>query len=118
MRVAVIGSRTIDEKFFENLCEIMPINVSELISGGAVGADKLAEKYSLNYNIPIKIFMPDYEKNGKIATIKRNDEIIELADYVIAMWDGRSSGSKYVITKCIKKNVPVRVILCTNEQSY
>lgn len=112
MRVAVIGSRIIDEKFFKNLCEIMPINVSELVSGGAVGADKLAEKYSLENNIPIKIFMPDYQNNGKLATFKRNDEIIEFADYVIAMWDGRSSGSKYVITRCIKRNVPVRVILC------
>jgi predicted Rossmann fold nucleotide-binding protein DprA/Smf involved in DNA uptake len=33
--------------------------ISTIISGGAIGADKLAERYALQYNIKIIIYKPD-----------------------------------------------------------
>ncbi len=47
-------------------------------------------------------FLPDYEKCGKAAPIRRNDEIVDYADIVVAIWDGKSKGTKYVIDRCNK----------------
>ena len=57
-----------------------------------------------------KIFLPDYDKYGKRAPIIRNDEIISYAQYVIALWDGKSHGTAYTISKCVENGVPVRII--------
>ena len=56
-------------------------------------------------------FLPDYQKFGRSAPLKRNLQIIAYADLVLAFWDGQSHGTKYVIDHCRKQNVPVRVIL-------
>ena len=115
MRVAVIGSRSIEYdrlqmKAYELLCENIPSNCTEIVSGGAVGIDRLAEIYARKNNLPTKIFLPDYDKYGKRATIIRNDEIIAYSHYVIAIWDGSSHGTAYMIASCIKNGVPVKVL--------
>ena len=61
------------------------------------------------YGIPLKEFLPDYERFGRSAPLKRNLEIIAYADVVLAFWDGQSRGTKYVIDHCRKQRVPVRV---------
>jgi hypothetical protein len=58
--------------------------------------------------------LPDYKRYGKGAPLKRNLEIIEYADRVIAFWDGKSRGTKFVIDQCEKINKPVEVILVNN----
>ncbi len=55
--------------------------------------------------------MPEYERYGRSAPLKRNLLIIDYADYVLAFWDGKSYGTKYVIDNCKKKNKPVRVLI-------
>ena len=47
-------------------------------------------------------FLPEYEKYGRSAPLKRNLLIINYADEVIAFWDGASKGTKYVIDNCKK----------------
>ena len=115
MRVAIIGSRSIEQnhlqKFaYEKICENVPANVTEIVSGGAIGIDTLAEKFAKSNGIKTKIFLPDYDKYGKRAPIITNDEIISYAQYVIALWDGKSHGTAYTISKCVENGVPVRII--------
>ena len=98
MRVAIIGSRSIEyeklqKKAYALLCRHIPANATEIVSGGAVGIDTLAEIYARNNDLPTKIFKPDYAKYGKRAPLVRNDEIIRYAQYVLAIWDGQSHGS-------------------------
>lgn len=119
MRVAIIGSRNIDrdnlQKFaYKKICENIPANVTEIVSGGAVGIDTLAEAFAKKNGIRTKIFLPDYDKYGKRAPIIRNDEIISYAQYVIAVWDGKSRGTAYTIAKCIENGVPVRIVSLPN----
>ena len=45
--------------------------------------------------------------------MKRNITIIENADLVLAFWDGKSSGTKYVIDNCEKRNIPIEVHILT-----
>ena len=48
MRLAVVGSRSIREY---DLAPLIPDGVTEIISGGAAGVDKLAERYAGDHNL-------------------------------------------------------------------
>ena len=108
MRVAIIGSRSIT---VNNLEKYIPKNTSEIVSGGAVGVDKCAEKFAFENNIKFTVFLPNYNKYGKAAPLKRNLEIIDYSDIVLAFWDGKSHGTRHVIKKCKEKLVPIKIFL-------
>ena len=78
-----------------------------LVSGGAVGADSLAERYAKEHNLQIIVFKPDWNKHGKAAGFIRNTNIIEEADEIIAFWDGISNGTRDSISKARKMNKPL-----------
>ncbi len=111
MKVAVVGSRSVSPEFYEKICEYMPIGVSEIVSGGAQGADSLAEEYARRNNLKLTVFYPDYDTYGRTAPLERNTLIVKHADYVLALWDGKSGGTRNVILNCLEKNKPVKVIL-------
>ena len=48
-----------------------------IISGGAIGADSLAEKFALDYDIPIQVYKPEYNLYGKYAPLRRNTTIVD-----------------------------------------
>lgn len=108
MKVAVIGSRGLR---VDNLEKYLPKETTEIVSGGARGIDTCAREYAVRNNIKLTEFLPEYERYGRSAPIKRNLLIIDYADYVLAFWDGKSYGTKYVIDNCKKKNKPVRVLI-------
>ena len=109
MKVAVIGSRTIK---IINMEKYLPEDVTEIISGGAKGVDTSARNYALKNNIKLAEILPDYDKYGKVAPLKRNDIIVDISDLVIAFWDGKSRGTKYVIDYCNKNHKELRVYIC------
>lgn len=106
MKVAVIGSRGLE---IENLEKYLPKETTEIISGGAKGIDACARSYALSRGIKYTEFLPEYEKFGKSAPLRRNDRIIEYADVVLAFWDGKSRGTRYVIEACQKRGKAVRI---------
>ena len=55
--------------------------------------------------------VPDYERFGRGAPLKRNITIIEHADIVLAFWDGKSRGTKFVIDNCHRRNIPIKIYL-------
>ena len=107
MKLAIIGSRSLH---IPDLEKYMPDDVTEIVSGGAKGVDSDARNYAEKNGIKITEFLPDYTLYSRSAPLKRNIQIIEYADMVLAFWDGKSRGTKYVIDNCEKTGVPVRVI--------
>lgn len=107
MKIAVIGSRNLVVK---DLGRYLPENVTEIVSGGARGIDTCAREYAKAYGIKLTEFLPEYEKYGRSAPLKRNLQIIYYADLVLAFWDGHSRGTKFVIDNCKKRNKKVTVI--------
>ncbi len=107
MKVAVIGSRNITNIHLSNYLEK---EVTEIVSGGAKGVDTSAKKYAEMKGIKLTEFLPEYEKYGRIAPLKRNIEIINYSDKVIAFWDGKSRGTKFVIDNCKKLNKPITIV--------
>ena len=114
MKIAVIGSRNLKVK---NLGQYLPQDVTEIVSGGAKGIDTCAREYAQNNNIKLTEFLPEYEKYGKSAPLKRNITIIEYADLVLAFWDGASHGTKYVIDHCKRRGIPIKVFVPIRERS-
>ena len=109
MRVAIIGSRNCKDMTVELISAKLPENCTKIISGGARGVDSLAERLAMENGIPISIYEPDYEANGKQAPLMRNIEIIKNADLVLAFWDFTSRGTAYTIVQCIERQIPVRI---------
>ena len=90
---------------------IFPTAQTQFISGGAKGIDTLAEQYAEQNRLKKIIIKPEYEKYGKAAPIKRNETMVELADAVLVIWDGKSKGTKYTIDYAKKLNKEITVII-------
>ncbi len=108
MKVAVIGSRKIKDIDLE---EYLPSDLTEIVSGGAIGVDTLAKEYAIENGIKLTEFLPEYEIYGRYAPLERNIKIIDYADKVIAFWDGKSKGTLFVIKNCEMKEVPVEIVI-------
>lgn len=110
MKLAVIGSRTLTV----DLTPYIPPHTSTIISGGAKGIDQCAAAYARQHGLELIEFLPDYKKYGREAPLRRNDQIIDASDRVLAVWDGKSRGTKYVIGRCVrlKKFIEVVMINC------
>ena len=110
MKVAVIGSRNLT---VDNIEEYLPCGTTEIVSGGARGIDACAREFAMSKGLKFTEYLPDYKKYGSYAApLKRNLQIIEYSDIIIAFWDGRSKGTKFVIENCKKtgKEVWVHII--------
>jgi len=83
---------------------------TEIVSGAARGADKVGEMLASNYNLPCKRFPANWDLHGKSAGYKRNAEMAEYADGLLAFWDGKSKGTKHMIDLANKKGLNVKVV--------
>ena len=72
-------------------------NVTEIISGGADGPDKLGETLARNLNIQCTVFRAEWHKFGRRAGMLRNVRMGEYAEGLLAIWDGKSTGTKHMI---------------------
>lgn len=93
---AVVGSRSFAD--YALLCETLrPLAISRIVTGGAIGADRLAMRYARENDIPCDVFYPDYERYGRGAPKRRNPTIIAHAEFVVAFWDGKSEGTRHAL---------------------
>lgn len=107
-KLAVIGSRGFDD--YPTLVKWLDIHKpSMIVSGGAIGADSLANKYAQEKGLPILIFYPDWNGLGKRAGFARNAKIIETAEEVVAFWDLKSAGTKNSIDIAKRLGKPVYI---------
>ena len=110
MRVGIIGCRETYGFTVLQLLDEIPRNCSQIVTGGARGIDTLARECAQKLGIPCREFLPDYEKYGKMAPLRRNDEILAHVDMVLAFWDFASHGTRYGILECQKRGIPCKII--------
>lgn len=84
--------------------------ITEIVSGAAPGADTLGVQYAMNNNIEYRLFPADWKKHGRAAGPIRNKEMADYSDCLIAVWDGKSKGTKNMIENMHKQNKPVYII--------
>jgi hypothetical protein len=110
MKVIIAGSRTLVKLFLiQEAVTKSGYNITEVVSGCAVGADSLGEYYALQNNIPVKKFPAPWDQYGKAAGAIRNCQMAEYADAAIVVWDGVSKGSKHMINEMSKLRKPYYV---------
>ena len=95
MKLLIVGSRSI--KDFD-LAPYILDEVDTIITGGAEGIDTLAEQYADAHRLSKYIVRPRYDLYGRAAPIKRNEQMVDMADRVLVIWDGVSKGSQYTVT--------------------
>jgi hypothetical protein len=96
MNLAIVGSRTFnDYQILENEILSHNLTIKHIVSGGAGGADSLAELFADKHNIDTIILKPEWHLYGKAAGYRRNVDIINACDMCIAFWDGNSLGTKH-----------------------
>lgn len=124
MKILIVGSRNFcDYKLFKDILNNIIHNNDniEIISGGAIGADKFAEQYAFENKLPIKIFYPDWNKYGKSAGYRRNAEMHKyISEFdnrlCIAFWDGKSKGTQHNFNLAKQYKNPIKVIQYKNEE--
>lgn len=107
MRIAVIGSRTIESIDFDAI-GAMPGDI--IVSGGARGADTLAATEAIRRGFEVMEFRPDYARYGRAAPHVRNSQIVANCDRLVAFWDGKSRGTAGTIDKAVRNGRDIKII--------
>ena len=111
MKIAIVGSRSLDLELPESL---IGTEMKQIISGGAKGIDRCARAYAKQHRIQILEILPEYNLYGRSAPLRRNDWILELSDMILIFWDGKSRGSNYMIENCRKLQKPMKLFKFEN----
>ena len=107
MKLMIAGSRSIQEF---NLAPYIPAETHCIICGGARGIDRLAEEYADRRRLSKYIVRPLYSIYGRSAPIKRNRQMVDMADAVLVVWEGVSTGTQYTMRYAKEANKPLTII--------
>lgn len=111
MILVIYGSRTLDD--FDLLCRECDRcrDVTLVIEGGALGADRMGREWAILRGIPYKTMDAEWEKYGKKRAGKiRNSEMAKIVHMGIGFWDGVSGGTKHMTQQLKSRNIPYRVV--------
>jgi hypothetical protein len=115
MKIIVCGGRDFADRsglyaFLDGL-----EGVSQVVHGGARGADALAGDWARERGIPVQVFHADWDREGKAAGPLRNERMAKAgADLLVAFKGGR--GTAHMVRTC--EALGMRVIKAeTQEQS-
>lgn len=109
MKLGVVGGRHFsDKEYLFKEINLIGLKIDWIVSGGATGADSLAEEYAKAFGIRLKIFKPDFSKLR--AYHQRNIQIAEYCDVLIAFPEFKSRGTWDTINEA--KKLRKRVIVC------
>ncbi len=90
------GWRLVDSAIRRSGIEINP-EEDIIVSGAARGIDTVGEVWAEDMGMPVVRFPAQWEALGRSAGSKRNKEMADYADALIAIWDGYSVGTKHMI---------------------
>jgi hypothetical protein len=98
MKLAISGGR--HYKFTDNDIKLLDSiivkhNITEIVSGGASGADTEAKFYALGYGIKFTEFPANWHKFGRSAGWIRNRNMAIYADAVLLFPGGKGTESMY-----------------------
>ena len=96
MKLIIAGGRNykLTAKDVETLDSLQRC-IEEIVSGGALGADKSGESYAFYKKIPVKRFPADWQTHGRAAGPIRNKAMAEYADAVALFPGGKGTDSMF-----------------------
>lgn len=124
MRVAIVGSRTFNNQdFLDWAIQDSELDITEVVCGEAPGADTVGRLWAEENGIPVVSFPAEWDnleapgavirttRYGKPYNARaghdRNTRMAEYCDVVLAFWDGKSPGTKHMLSQAKKMRKPV-----------
>ncbi|MSP92323.1 MAG: DUF2493 domain-containing protein [Myxococcales bacterium] len=123
MKLAVVGSRTFCNRalLFERLAAYLEAHpVTSIVSGGAAGADALAEEVAREFGLPCTVVRAEWDQFGRAAGPLRNARIAGMADAVLAFIDkplAESAGTRDTVRRFLKVGKPVEVVAAVQDKA-
>jgi hypothetical protein len=119
MKVVICGSRNLQNyQLVEEAVTRSGFEISIVLSGGSRGVDRIGIAFARNHHHPVQVFMPEWERLGKRAGMVRNREMAQAAEAVIAIWDGKSRGTRNMIGLASIHHLPCFVLLVNCDSSF
>lgn len=125
----VAGSRTYNN--YQEMCQCLDLLLKNqvaqnrkivIVSGGARGADELAERYADERGYEKHIMPANWEKYGKSAGYRRNEEMHLYISVpsgkrgCVCFWDMQSKGTRHNFKLAFAHNNPIRVFDTVNHR--
>jgi hypothetical protein len=108
MRVIIAGSRSItDYEFVKEVIKAAGYRITRVVCGMAAGVDLLGKRWAEENNIPVDKFPAKWSLYGKSAGYKRNVEMAENADALIAIRLNNSPGTGHMVNIAKEKGLGV-----------
>jgi hypothetical protein len=110
MKVIIAGGREIND--YELVLRAVlnaGFDITSVVSGAAPGVDTMGERFATEAGLELFKFPADWDKHGRAAGPIRNRVMGDFADALIAIWDGKSRGTKNMIDYATKKGLKVYV---------
>ncbi|GJG69378.1 hypothetical protein PRLR6025_28470 [Prevotella lacticifex] len=114
--IIIAGGRDFDDySLLQSKClpiiERQMVNHDVIImSGHAKGADMLGERFAEEHGLKLEVYPADWKAHYRSAGFRRNEQMGNIANGLIAFWDGESHGTKHMIEYAKSKGLDVNVV--------
>lgn len=126
MKIVLAGSRLHLVKYLQGWWKAevesnLPCKVEDVtwfVHGGASYGTDYNARFYIERNNELRdkqlIFWADWKTYDRAAGPIRNKEMAEFGDFLLAFWDGKSTGTKNMIDNMKKLGKPYKVIMINN----
>ena len=116
MRVIIAGSRRIQQRrYVDEAMAHAWFEVSQVISGAAPGVDRIGETWARSRRIPVVQVFAEWGRMGARAGLVRNLDMSRMADALVAVWDGHSTGTRHMICTMLELQKPVAAFIVAHD---
>jgi hypothetical protein len=118
MRVIIGGSRSItDPSALEAAIKQAEFPITTIITGDSKGVDALAAAWAKNQDLGITVMPVEWSKYGGRAEQIRNEQVAEIADACILIWDGFSQGTYHLREIVQRRGLKLCVYQCNPQRA-
>jgi hypothetical protein len=103
MKVIIAGARTFTD--YQCLCQVLAPDrhrITQVLTGGARGADALGKRWAWSKQVPWKGFKADWERFGKAAGVRRNHQMAQAGDVLLVLGEHVSPETAHLI-RCMQQ---------------
>lgn len=113
----IINSIVNDRKILEVVSGSCPVGTPTHYEADRVvhGADGIGEQWAAKRGIHVRVFPADFKRLGRSAGPKRNKEMAEYGDELIAFYDGHSKGTGDMINKAHAEKITITIVYYTKD---
>ena len=118
VKVAIVGSRHFPElERVRDYVSSLPPGAT-VVTGGASGVDATAGEAARSRQLGLIKLPPRLEESSDpAASARRNQDLVDAAEVLVAFWDGRSAGTRKTVERALDSGREVHVFLPQNTGS-